>query len=103
MSQKEKVKIRGLARIAAAVFAVWGAVVSSKAFYDLFAGEPEANLYAPRKWAFVTRAEWLRYGGFELSYGLALLALAWFMLKYSRFLPEVKERPRQEPEFKLFD
>ena len=99
----EKVKIRGLARIAAWIFAVWGSVVAVKALYDLFIGEPEANLYAPRPWAFVTRAEWMRYGGFELAYGLALVALAWFAFRYSHFLPEVLERPRRDPEFKLFE
>jgi len=92
-----------LARLAAAAFSVWGAIVTLKAVYDLFIGEPEANLYAPRKWEFVSQEAWLRYGGFELAYGLALLALSWFVLKYSRFLPEVVQRPRQEPEFKLFD
>ena len=99
----EKVKVRGLLRISACVFALWGAVVAAKAFYDLFVGEPQANLYAPRPWAFVTREEWLRYGGFELAYGLALLGLAFFAFQYSRFLPEFIERPRREPEFRLFD
>lgn len=99
----EKVKVRGLSRIAAWAFSLWGAVVTAKAFYDLFAGEPEANLYAPHPWAFVTREEWLRYGGFELAYGLALLGLGWFIFRYSRFLPEFIERPRREPEFRLFD
>ena len=99
----EKLKIRGLARLSAAIFGVWGAAVALKALYDLFAGEPEANLYAPEKWAFVTREQWLRYGGFELAYGLACLGLAWALVKYARFLPEVVERPRREPEFQLFD
>lgn len=99
----EKVKIRGLALIASRVFAVWGSVVALKAVYDLFVGEPEANLYAPRKWAFVTQEQWLRYAGFELAYGLALIGLALFLRRYAAFLPEVVERPRQEPEFRLFD
>jgi hypothetical protein len=98
----EKVKIRGLARLASWVLGAWGAVVTGKALYDLFAGEPEANLYSLRKWQFVTQAEWLRYAGFELAYGLALLALAWAVRAYSRFLPEVVQRPRREPEFQLF-
>jgi hypothetical protein len=98
----EKVKVRGLSRIAAWAFSLWGFIVTLKAFYDLFVGEPEANLYAPHPWAFVTREEWLRYGGFELAYGLALLGLAWFVFRYSSFLPEFIERPRREPEFKLF-
>ena len=101
--QKEKIKIRGLARLASWILGVWGAIVSLKALYDLFAGEPEANLFAPRKWDFVTQEQWLRYGGFELTYGLALLALAWYALKFSRFLPEIVTRDHQEPEIRLFE
>ncbi|MDD5656277.1 MAG: hypothetical protein PHF00_03380 [Elusimicrobia bacterium] len=99
----ERIKVRGLARIASAVFAIWGAVVALKAVYDLFAGQPEANLYAPAPWAFVSREQWLRYGGFELAYGLALLALAWAAWRYGGFLPEFIQRPRREPEIRLFD
>ena len=99
----EKIKIRGLARIPAGVFGVWGAVVSLKALYDLFSGEPEANLYAPEKWAFVTQEQWLRYAGFELAYGAACLALAWALLRYSRLLPETMERPRRPPAARLFE
>ena len=99
----EKIKIRGLARLAAWIFGSWGGVVALKALYDLFVGEPEANLFAPHKWAFVTQEQWLRYGGFELAYGLALLGLAFFAAKFSRLLPEVVTRDRVEPEFKLFE
>jgi hypothetical protein len=99
----EKVKIRGLALLAGWIFGVWGAVVTLKALYDLFAGEPEANLFAPHKWAFVTQEQWLRYGGFELAYGLALLALACYARNFSRLLPEFITRRRQEPEFRLFE
>lgn len=74
-----------------------------KGLYDLFVGEPEANLYSLEKWQFVTQEQWLRYGGFELVYGLALLGLGLAIRKYSRFLPESVERPRRQPELKLFD
>ena len=37
------------------------------------------------------------------AYGLALLGLAFYATKFSRFLPEVVTRDRVEPEFKLFD
>lgn len=98
----QKIKVRGLARIVAWVLGVWGVLVCGKALYDLFAGEPEANLYSAEKWQFVTQAQWLRYGGFELAYGLACLALAWAAVKYARFLPEVVERARHEPDVRLF-
>lgn len=89
----ERIKIRGLARISGALFGLWGLAVAPKGIYDLFGGEPEANLYSPRPWDFVTRAQWLRYAGFELVYGLACLGLAAFLWRYSRFLPEHAERP----------
>lgn len=99
----EKIKIRGLALIPAWAFGVWGSIVALKAVYDLFVGEPEANIYAAEKWQFVTQQQWLRYGGFELAYGLSLVALALLLRSYARFLPESVERPRREPEFRLFD
>lgn len=74
-----------------------------KALYDLFIGEPEANLYSPEKWAFVTEEQWLRYGGFELAYGLACLGLAWTVWRYARFLPDVVSRPKRRSDLELFD
>ncbi|MDX6768076.1 MAG: hypothetical protein SF051_00975 [Elusimicrobiota bacterium] len=103
MVSTETIRIRGLARLAAALFAGWGGLVALKGLYDLFAGEPEANLYAPAPWAFVTQAQWLRWAGFELAYGLALVGLAWFCLRWGRRLPETVKRPVKAPEFSLFD
>lgn len=100
-SLRETIKIRGLARLAAAMFAGWGGLAAFKGVYDLLGGEPEANLYAPRAWAFVSRAQWTRYALFELVYGLACLALAWYCLRWSRRLPETISRARREPEFDL--
>lgn len=99
----QKIRIRGLAHISCAILGLWGLVVALKAVYDLFIGEPEANLYAPAKWKFVTQEQWLRYAGFELCYGLACLGLAFIVFRYARFLPYSVERPRQRPEFPLFD
>jgi hypothetical protein len=88
----QRVKVRGLWRIASCIFALWGCVVSSKGLYDLLGGEPEANLYAPSPWAFVTREQWLRYARFELVYGICLAALAVWVWRYSRLLPETAVR-----------
>ncbi|MBI4422573.1 MAG: hypothetical protein HY554_02530 [Elusimicrobia bacterium] len=99
----EVLKVRGLARIPARIFAAWGAIVAAKGLWDVLGfGEPEANLYAPAPWTFVTREQWLRYGFFELAYGASCLALAWLLWRYSRFLPEKIVRPRREPAFDLF-
>lgn len=103
MVSTETIKIRALARLTAALLGGWGGLVACKGLYDLFVGEPEANLYAPRPWAFVTREQWLRWSGFELCYGLALLGLAWYCLAWGRRLPETVTRPRKAPEFSLFD
>jgi len=99
----ESVKIRGLARFSGWIFAVWGAAVLVKGAYDLLGGgEPEANLYAPAPWAFVSREQWARYAVFEAVYGAACLALSWGIFRYSRFLPEIIRRPRRRPEFSPF-
>ena len=102
-STLETIRIRGLARLAAAIFAGWGGLIAFKGVWDLCVGEPEANLYAPQKWAFVTEAQWMRYAGFELTYGLACAGLAWYCLRWSRRLPETAARRLREPEFALFE
>ena len=99
----EKIKVRGLPRIAACLLGGWGTLVSLKALYDLFAGEPEANLYSPGPWQFVTQDQWMRYAGFELAYGMACLGLAWLLWSYSRFLPEWIERQKRPDALQLFD
>ncbi len=98
----ERIKIRGLAVLFSAVVGLWGLVVSCKGVFDLFVGEPDANLYSSYKWQFITQEQWLRYGGFELAYGLACAGLAWAVWRYSRFLPEAVDRPRRAPDFDLF-
>lgn len=98
----EKIKIRGLAHIGSWILGGWGALAAAKGVYDLCGGEPEANLYAPQKWAFVTRAQWTRFSWFELVYGASLLALAWSLRRYARFLPEFVSRPKREPDIALF-
>ena len=99
----EKIKVRGLPRIAGAILGGFGLAVSLKALYDLFIGEPEANLYSPAKWQFVTQQQWLRYAGFELVYGFACLGLAWYLWRWSQLLPEWVERPRRLPALQVFD
>ena len=102
-STHETIKIRGLARLAAAIFAGWGGLISFKGLWDLFAGEPEANLYSAQKWGFVSEVQWMRWAGFELVYGAACLGLAWYCARWARRLPETVSRPRREPEFTLFE
>src|SRR5947207_15788627 len=91
----EKIKVRGLVQLSGALFGAWGGVVVLKGFYDRFlGGEPEANLYAPAPWAFVSREQWSRYSFFELAYGLACVALAVALFRYARFLPDTVSRAR---------
>ncbi|MEK7233663.1 MAG: hypothetical protein AAB268_07600 [Elusimicrobiota bacterium] len=98
----ETIKIKGLARLTAAFFAGWGGLAAVKGVYDLLGGEPEANIYAPKAWAFVSRAQWSRFALFELVYGLSCVALAWYCLRWSRRLPTTIQRLRRESEFDLF-
>ena len=91
----ERIKIRGLVRGPGWAFIVWGCVVLLKGLYDLGWGEPEANLYSQKPWAFISREAWRRYAGFEAVYGLACLGLAWLLFSYARRLPETIQRVRQ--------
>ncbi len=89
---KEKIKIRGLLKIAGRIFLCWGIIIAAKGIYDLFWGEPEANMFSPQKWDFVTRGQWMTWSGFELTYGLCCVGIWILLKKYSGFLPEIIER-----------
>ena len=93
---EEEVFVAPLARLAGAIFAVWGTLVIFRAVYDLFWGSPEANLYSAHPWQFVSVSQWLRYAGFELSYGLVCASLAAGIYAYSKFLPETLRRKKSE-------
>ena len=97
----EKVKIRGLVRIAGWLLNIWGGVVAFKGLYDCFFGEPEANYYSLEKWQFVTQDQWLKWGGFEMAYGLACMGLGWACWETAKRLPEWIERakPPVHPDF----
>jgi len=87
----EKKKIRGLVFGAGWIFLVWGIVVTIKGFWDSFLGEPEANLYSPHKWDFITQSQWLNWAGFEIAYGFACIFIALVLRSYARRLPEYIE------------
>lgn len=93
---KEKIKIRGLVRIAGWIFMVWGALLTVLGLYHAFIGEPEANYYSLTPWEFVTREQWLRWSGFETAYGLACAGIGFLCWEYAKRLPEWIERDRQE-------
>ena len=88
----KKIKIRGLVICSGWIFVVWGFVVSIKGFWDVFVGEPEANLYSPNKWEFISKKQWLTWSGFEITYGLACIAIAYVLWNYAKRLPEYIER-----------
>jgi hypothetical protein len=93
----ERIKIRGLVRSAGWIFLAWGTVAAAKGLWDVFIGEPEANAYSLRPWEFISRDQWLTWSGFELTYGLACVALALALWKYAQRLPEWIERPSSRP------
>jgi hypothetical protein len=84
----EKIKIRGLVHSAGWIFFIWGVLVTVKGVWDVFWGEPEANLYSPHKWEFVSQAQWLNWAGFEIAYGLACIGIAYLLREYAVFVPE---------------
>jgi hypothetical protein len=88
----KKMAVRGLAVLAGRLFFAWGIVVSVKGLWDIFYGQPDANFYSPAPWQFVTQAEWRRYAGFELCYGLASLLIGRAIFLFSRKLPVYVEK-----------
>ena len=97
----EKIKIRGLARIAGWILIVWGGIVAFKGLYDSFFGEPEANYYSLEKWQFVNQEQWLRWSGFEIAYGLACVGIGLACWEIAKRLPEWIERKKKpaDPDF----
>ncbi len=98
---EEKIKIRGLARIPGWIFILWGSLIALTGLYHAFFGEPEANYYSPEKWDFVTQEQWLRWSGFEFTYGLACIGIGLLCWEYAKRLPEWISRPKQ-PRDNLF-
>ncbi len=76
----EKIKIRGLVCQSGWIFFIWGIIVAIKGLLDAFILNPESE--------FVSLDEWLKYAGFELTYGLACLGVGILLFKFS---PRVKE------------
>ncbi len=84
----KKFKIRGLVTSACWIFFSWGAIIVLKGIWDLFWGEPEANIYSRYKWEYISQHQWLTWSGFEVTYGLACLGTAYLLRKYSERVPE---------------
>lgn len=95
INNMEKIKIRGLVVAAGLIFFVWGTLISIKGFYDAFWGEPEANMYSPSKWDFISQHQWFTWSGFEVAYGLACVCTAFLLHEYARRIPEYIERKIQ--------
>lgn len=91
---QEKIKIRGLARIAGWIALVWGTGFGILGLFHAFIGEPEANAYSLDKWQFVSQEQWLRWSGFEITYGLACMGLGLLCWEYAKRLPDWVSRPR---------
>jgi hypothetical protein len=98
LSLMRTIKIRGLVHIAGWLFCLWGATVVVKGLFDLFWGEPEANFYSPRRWEFITQAQWLNWSGFEVMYGASCIGIACVLWKYAVFVPEQVTREEEHNE-----
>lgn len=88
----EKTKVRGLVLSSGWIFLIWGLITAAKGLWDSFFGEPEANLYSAQKWEFITKAQWFNWAGFEITYGLACVALALILWAYAKRVPEYIDR-----------
>lgn len=98
----EKVKIRGLVRIAGWILICWGAFISLIGLFDAFFGEPEANYYSLTRWEFVTQEQWLKWSGFEMAYGLACVGLGLLCWEFAKRVPDWISRTK-EPVDDLFN
>lgn len=88
----EKVAVAGLCRMAARILGSVGVLAGLKGAWDLTFGEPEAQFFSAVPWAIVSKAAWLRFGLFEVAFGLACLGLGRAVWIFSRRLPEFKDR-----------
>ncbi len=71
-------------RISSWIFRIWGALVSLKGFFDAAFGEPEANMFSPDKWDFISYNQWLRWSGFEITYGIFCFAFGYFLFELAK-------------------
>lgn len=74
----DKAELRGLLHIAGWTLIGWGSLAALLGIGHAFFGEPEANYFSPEKWQFVTQEQWLRWSGFEVTYGLACIGTGIF-------------------------
>ena len=88
-------KVRGLVRVAGWIFILWGGLVAFIGLFHAFFGEPEANYYSLHKWEFVTQEQWLRWSGFEMTYGLACAAVGLVLWEFAKHLPEWVVRAKE--------
>jgi len=86
-SKTKRVAVRGVVRFPSVLFFLVGGGAALKGIWDSFFGAPEANVFSPVPWSFVTREEWLRFAGFELAFGLACVGVGLTLWVWSRELP----------------
>jgi hypothetical protein len=98
-STPSKIKIRGLFRIAGWILVGWGSGMSFLGLVHAFFGEPEANIYSLEKWQFVTQEQWLRWSGFEMTYGLACIGIALVVWELAKRFPETVLQEKQKNDF----
>ena len=80
----QKIKYRAVFKSSGWIFTVWGMIVVMKGLYDVFVGLPESE--------FVPLANWSKYAGFEVVYGLACIMMGLVIFEFSKKVPEIIER-----------
>lgn len=82
-----EVKLRAVVRTGGWIFIIWGIIVVIKGILDAFILEPESE--------FIALKDWIRYSGFEITYGVVCILFGLVILEFSK---RVKEKIKRKIE-----
>ncbi|HAX61734.1 MAG TPA: hypothetical protein DCX95_04125 [Elusimicrobia bacterium] len=80
----QKIRYRAVFKGSGWIFTVWGIIVVLKGLYDVFVGLPESE--------FVPLANFSKYAGFEVVYGLACILMGLVIFEFAKKVPEFIEK-----------
>lgn len=80
----QKIRYRAVFKSSGWIFLIWGGIVTLTGLYDAFFGLPESE--------FVPLANWSKYAGFEVVYGIACVLVGLLIFEFAKRVPEILER-----------
>lgn len=80
----QKIRYRAVFKSSGWIFVVWGIIAALKGLYDAFISLPESE--------FVPLANWSKYAGFEVVYGLACVITGLVIFEFAKKVPEIIEK-----------